>query len=108
MTRKEIRSYVISELRRLGIPQNFTDEDINIRINHAMDELAEDVGGFRGLASQTTVVNTERYKLPSELIGLDRVEFNGEVIDKVRTDAMKVFTTTAAGGSWTVSKDTGY
>jgi len=108
MTRREIRSFIVSVLRRQNAGMAFTLDELNDRINFAMDELAEDVGGFRGVASQTTVANTERYKLPAEMISLDRVEFNGEIIDRVRVDAIKVLTTTAAGGSWTVSRDTGY
>lgn len=108
MTRKAIRSLIVSAMRRYDAAMMYTSDELNDRINFAMDELAEDVGGFRGVATQTTVVGTERYKLPSELISLNRVEFDGEVIDRVRTDAIKVFTVTASGGSWVVSQDTGY
>ncbi len=93
MTRQEIRSRVIIELRRHGMTDYYDMAELDVMINQAKDEFSEDIGGFRGVASSTTTAGTERYKLPSRIIGFNRVEFDGEIIAyRIPVDAMKVIT----------------
>ncbi len=92
MTRQEIRSRVQIELRRRGMLDYYDPGELDAMINQAQDQFSEDVGGFRGVASLTTTAGTERYKLPSRVIGFNRVEFDGEIIDRVYLNAIKVIT----------------
>lgn len=109
MTRKQLRSIIKSELRRWHIDGEFTDEELNDRLNIAKDELSDDVGGFPGYAYGTTTSGVSRYQLPSQLMSYDRVEFNGKQLDRVRTDAIEAFSIPGAGSiSWTVTNDTAY
>lgn len=108
MTRKEIRSRVIVELRRRGMTDYYDMELLDQMIEESKNAFSEDTGGWMGLASRDSVSGTERYLLPTRLITLDRVEFgDAGVIDRVYKRAIKDYTVTAASGAWVYNFDTG-
>jgi len=89
MNLKELKGTILAELRRKGKLGLYDPYEITLFINRAKDQLAEDVGGFPGVAVRNSLATVERYKLPDELIKLRRVEFDSEVIDRIYSDAIK-------------------
>jgi len=90
MNFKQLQSFV-----RLQLPKKGRDailkEELELLLNQAKDELAEEVSGFPGVAMRRTISGVERYALPTELIGLERVEFAGKIIGRVYSDAIEEF-----------------
>jgi len=106
MTLKQIKSFIRLNLPNLG--RDILDEELELLVNTAKNELCDDVGGFHGYASGTTTADTERYKLPTELVALERVEYDGEVINRCRASGMKYFTIPSSGTiTWTVDTEIG-
>ena len=66
--------------------QQLTDEEIDFHINQAQTLINAEGLILRANSSASTVVNQERYSLPTDLVAVLRVDYDGKKIKHINWD----------------------
>ncbi len=85
MTLKDLRTIVRQQLMQPN-QQQLTDEEIDFHINQAQILLNAEGLILRTNASANTVVDQERYSLPTDLVAILRVDYDGKKIKHISWD----------------------